>query len=152
MNTFAISSSGIGEGLKRSSSALAAGNNTFEESVAMLTAMNEVLQDPEISGTTLKMLSLRLRGAKTDIEAAGESTDGMADSTSKLREQVAALTNVNGKGGFDIMTDNGRSFKSTYEILQGIAKVWKEIDDIDQAALLELIAGGKTCPYVQKCA
>lgn len=143
-NTFAISSSGIGEGLKRSSSALAAGNNTFEESVAMLTAMNEVLQDPAIAGTTLKMLSLRLRGAKTDIEAAGESTDGMADSTSKLREQVAALTNVDGKGGFDIMTNNGRSFKSTYEILQGIAKVWKQIDDIDQA--------NNTCLYVQKCA
>lgn len=143
-NTFAISSSGIGEGLKRSSSALAAGNNTFEESVAMLTAMNEVLQDPAIAGTTLRMLSLRLRGAKTDIEAAGESTDGMAESTSKLREQIAALTNVDGKGGFDIMTDDGRSFKSTYNILQGIAKVWKQIDDIDQA--------NNTCLYVQKCA
>lgn len=61
-NSYAISSSGIGESLKRSSSTLAAGNNTFEESVAMLTAMNEVLQDPALAGTTLKMLSLRIRG------------------------------------------------------------------------------------------
>lgn len=67
-NSYAISSSGIGEALKKSSSALAAGNNTFEESVSMITAMNEVLQDPALTGTTMKMLSLRIRGAKTDIE------------------------------------------------------------------------------------
>lgn len=143
-NKYAISSSGIGAGLKRSSSALAAGNNTFEESVAMLTAMNEVLQDSALSGTTLKMLSLRLRGAKTEIEEMGEDTAGMAESTSKLREQILALTNVNGKGGFDIMTADGKAFKSTYEILQGISKVWKDISDIDQANIY--------CLYVQKCA
>lgn len=57
----------------------------------------------------------------------------MAESTSKLREQVLALTNVNGKGGFDIMTDGGKSFKSTYSIMQGISKVWKDMSDVDQA-------------------
>ncbi len=140
-NNFAISSSGIGEALKRSSSALAAGNNSFEESVAMAAAMNEVLQDTATTGTTLKMLSLRIRGASTEIVEMGESTDGMAESTSKLREQILALTNVDGKGGFDIMTNNGSEFKSTYSIMQGISKVWKDMNDIDQAALLELIAG-----------
>ena len=140
-NSFAISSSGIGEGLRRSSSALAAGNNTFEQSVAMITAMNEVLQDPALAGTTLKMLSLRIRGAKTEIEAEGESIDGMAESTSKLREQIKALTNISGTGGFDIMTDDGDAFKSTYEIMLGISKVWKDMSDVNQAALLELIAG-----------
>lgn len=140
-NSYAISSSGIGEGLRRSSSALAAGNNTFEQSVAMITAMNEVLQDPALAGTTLKMLSLRIRGAKTEIEAEGESIDGMAESTSKLREQIKALTNISGTGGFDIMTDDGNAFKSTYEIMLGISKVWKGMSDVNQAALLELIAG-----------
>lgn len=71
--------------------------------------------------------------AKTEIEEMGEDTAGMAESTSKLREQILALTNVNGKGGFDIMTADGKAFKSTYEILQGISKVWKDISDIDQA-------------------
>lgn len=149
-NSYAISSSGIGEGLKRSSSTLAAGNNTFEESVAMLTAMNEVLQDPALAGTTLKMLSLRIRGAKTEIEAEGESVDGMAESTSKLRAQVLALTNVTGKGGFDIMTDNGQTFKSTYDIMLGISQVWKDMSDVDQAALLELIAGDSFSPEIYR--
>ena len=82
--------------------------------------------------------------AKTEIEEMGEDTAGMAESTSKLREQILALTNVDGKGGFDIMTADGKAFKSTYQILQGIAKVWKDISDIDQANIY--------CLYVQKCA
>lgn len=63
----------------------------------------------------------------------GESTDGMAESTSKLREKILALTNVDGTGGFDILTDDGQAFKSTYEIMQGISKVWSDMNDIDQA-------------------
>lgn len=92
------------------------------------------------AGNTLKVLSMRLRGASTEIENMGESTDGMAESTSKLREKVLALTNVNGTGGFDIMADS-ENFKSTYEIMQGISDVWEDISDVNQAALIELIAG-----------
>lgn len=69
----------------------------------MITAMSEITQDPAEAGNALKILAMRLRGAKTEIEAAGEDTDGMAESTSKLREQIKALTNVDGNGGFDIM-------------------------------------------------
>ena len=64
----------------------------------------------------------------------------MAESTSKLRAQVAALTNVSGKGGFDIMQDED-TFKSVYDIMLGISKVWDDMTDVKQSALLELIAG-----------
>ena len=80
--------------------------------------------------------------ASTEIENAGESTDGMAESTSKLREKILALTNVTGNGGFDIMAD-ADNFKSTYEIMKGISEVWNDISDVNQA---------KDCLYVQKCA
>lgn len=139
-NNFAVSAGGIGEILKRSSSALAAAGNTIDQTIALGTAMQEVVQDTSVAGTTLKMLALRIRGAKVEIEQMGESTDGMAESTSKLRDQIKALTNVTGKGGFDIMSDDD-TFKSTYEIIQGIARVWGQMNNIDQAALLELISG-----------
>lgn len=64
----------------------------------------------------------------------------MAESTSKLRAQIAALTNVNGQGGFDIMQDED-TFKSVYDIMLGISKVWGEMTDVKQSALLELMAG-----------
>ena len=64
----------------------------------------------------------------------------MVTNTAKLQEKIMALTNIDGKGGIDILTDSGE-FKSTYDILLAISKVWQDMDDTSQAALLELIAG-----------
>ena len=70
----------------------------------------------------------------------GEESDGAAESTSKLREQIMALTNVDGSGGVDIML-NENEYRKIYDILKDIAAVWDQIEDVDAAALLELIAG-----------
>lgn len=50
MNNYAISSTGIGEAMVRSASALSSAGNTLEESIGMITAMNEVVQNPETVG------------------------------------------------------------------------------------------------------
>ena len=42
-NNFAITSAGIGEALQRSASALYAGGNTIDESIALVTAANSVV-------------------------------------------------------------------------------------------------------------
>lgn len=139
-NNYAISSAGVGSALQRSASALHTAGNTLDQSIGMIVAANDVAQDPESVGNALKVLSLRIRGAKTDLEQMGESTDDVAVSTSKLREQIKALTNFDGKGGFDILTKSG-DFKSTYEIMEGIANVWKKMNDVDKASLLEQVAG-----------
>ena len=47
---FAISSSGIGEALQRSASALAAAGNTIDESIGLIVAANDVVQNPEAVG------------------------------------------------------------------------------------------------------
>lgn len=49
-NNFAISSAGIGEALQRSASALYAAGNTIDESIALVTAGNSVIQNPEQVG------------------------------------------------------------------------------------------------------
>ena len=51
--------------------------------------------------TALKTLSLRLRGAKVELQEAGEDVDGMAESTSQLQAKLKALTH----GKVDIMLD-----------------------------------------------
>lgn len=61
-NMYALSATDIGEAMKRSASALETGNNSFEESIALITAMNEIVQNSENTGNTLKVFSLRLRG------------------------------------------------------------------------------------------
>ena len=64
----------------------------------------------------------------------------MITNTSKLQEKVEALTNVDGTGGINILTETG-AFKSTYQILLGISEVWDKMDSMSQAGLLEILAG-----------
>lgn len=139
-NKYAVSASDIGDMLSRSVSSLSVAGNTLDQAIAMGTAITEITGDAAEAGNSLKVLSMRLRGAKTELEDAGESTEGMAVSTSKLREDIKALTNVNGTGGFDIMKDS-QNFKSTYEIMKGIANVWNDLTDTSKAAAIEKIAG-----------
>lgn len=65
-NNYAISSGGIGSALQRSASSMAAANNTIDETIALITAANEVAQDPEKVGNAMKTISMRIRGAKTE--------------------------------------------------------------------------------------
>lgn len=133
-NTQPIDTSGLFEGLKRSASSMNAANNSLEQTIALITAANSVVQDADVVGTTFKTISMRIRGAKTELEEAGLETDGMAKSTSSLREEILALS------GVDIMIDDN-TFKSTYDILDELSNKWQGLSDIQQASITELIAG-----------
>lgn len=145
-NNFAISSGGIGDAMQRSAAAMKAAGNTLEETAALVAAANTVVQNPESVGTTLKTVSMFLRASKVEAEEAGESTEGMANSVSELRDQLMLLT----KGRVDILTDEG-NYKGTYEILRDIASVWDDIvanQGTDSAAILELIGGKRNANVV----
>lgn len=142
-NNFAISSAGIGEAMQRSAAAMASANNTIEETIALITAANTIVQNPESVGTTLKTVSMYLRAAKTEAEEAGESTDGMANSVSELRDQILRLTGQR----VDIQIDED-TFKSTYQILKELSAVWDNLTDVSQANLLEMIGGKRNANVV----
>ena len=93
-------------------------------------------------GTALKTLALRLRGAKVELEEAGEDVDGMAESTSQLQSKLKALTH----GKVDIMLD-ANTFKNTTQILREMSQAWEDMTDIERASALELM-GGKICHNV----
>ena len=133
-NEFAISSADIGEAMETSAAALKAGGNDLNEALGIITAGNIIQQDASTTSSAMKILSLRIRGAKSDLESMGESTDDLADSTSKLREEIKGLT------GVDIMADED-TFKSTAEIIKEIGAVWDQMTDVSRAATLEKLAG-----------
>lgn len=130
-NNFAVSSSGLGESLQRSASSLVAANNTLSEAIALTTAGNEIIQDPEKMGTSLKTISARIRGAKSELEEEGEE---MTMTVSKLRDEIKSIS------GVEIMLDE-HSFRSTYDILNDLSKVWKDLNDTDQARIGEMLGG-----------
>ena len=134
-NNYAISTADLATSLTKSSGSLVAANGTLEEAVALTATANTIIQDADVVGTALKTVAMRLRGTSTaEMEEEGLDTDGAVTSKSKLQSKIKALS------GVDILTDTG-AYKSTYQILSEIAKVWEDINDMDQAALLELLAG-----------
>ena len=135
-NHYASSAGDIGEIVKRSAAAMKVANSTLDETIALGVTANEVLQDSDVVGTALKTMSMRLRSSKSDLEQAGEDTEGMADSVSKLRKEILALS------GVDIMLDEN-TFKTPYQMLIEIGKVWDNLTDINRANIN---------PFVQKCA
>ena len=136
-NNYAISSKGVGDALLNSASAMASANNTLDETIALSTAANTIVQDPDKVGTALKTISMYLRAAKDDAEDMGESTDGMAESVSELQSKLLALTG----GKVDILQADGQTYKSTYQILKELSEVYDSLSDVSQANILELIGG-----------
>lgn len=140
-NTQPVTAKDLGEILTRSSAAMSAANNTLEETIALGTAANAVIQDADTVGTTLKSLSMYLRAAKSDAENAGIEVDGMANSVSELRSELKSLT------GVDIMLDS-KNFKSTYQVMKELSQVWGGLSDVTQANVTEMIGGKRNANAV----
>ena len=151
-NNYSISTDGLATALKDSASALVTANNNLNEAVSLTTAGNAITQDPSKVGAGLRTISLRLVGteqAKQELSDLGEETDGMITTVSKLRDTIMDATKAASKDGkgFDILDDNG-NYKSTYEIMQGLADLYDDIVKKDKELgtnnlnlLLETIAG-----------
>lgn len=139
---YAISASELAEGLENSGSALEAANNNFEQSVAILAAGNASVQDASKTANAIKTTTMRVRGATADLEDMGEEVDDLAKSTPKMRKEIEALS------GVDIMADED-TFKSTYQILLEIAKVWDKLSDTSRANLLEDLAGKRNANVIK---
>lgn len=151
-NNYSILTDGLATALKDSASALVTANNDLNEAVSLTTAGNAITQDPSKVGAGLRTISLRLVGteeAKQELSDLGEETDGMITTVSKLRDTIMNATKAassDGKG-FDILDSNG-NYKSTYEIMQGLADLYdnivkkdKELGTNNLNLLLETIAG-----------
>lgn len=65
-NNYAVTANDIAEGLQKSASSLNVAGNNVDQSTAMITAIAEVTRDAGAAGSALKVLSMRIRGAKTE--------------------------------------------------------------------------------------
>lgn len=152
LNNFSISTDGLASALQRSASALKTAGNDIDESIGLITAGNQVVQDPESVGAAMRVISLRLTGtsqAKQELSELNEDTDGVITTVSKLRETIMNATKVasNEYKGVDLLDKNG-NYRSTASVLQDIADIYSEIEETDKKTksnninlLLETISG-----------
>lgn len=135
-NAFAETNANVITGLEKSSSAMAAANNTMDQTVALFTAGQEIVQNAETVGSSLRTISMRIRGYD-------EETEELSEEYENLSGEIADLTKTaSTPGGISLFTDSSKTeYKSTYEILRDISKIYDELTDKEQAQLLQKLFG-----------
>ena len=152
-NNYSIATDGLASALQRSAAVLKTQGNNLDQAIALITAGNSIIQNPEMVAAGIRTISLRIAGteaAKNQLVEAGEDVDDFIIQTkSKTQQLIKNYTAVasNSYKGVDVLDDNG-NLRSTYDILLDISKVYKEIQKTDKAAgtnranaLVEALAG-----------
>jgi len=135
-NSQAVSNEDIVEFLTRSSSAMAAANNTLDDTIALGTAITEITRDAANAGQVMKTASMRLRGYDED-------TEELSNDVQALVGDIADLTKtVQHPMGISIFSDEAKTeYKSTVQVLREISGIWNELTDKQQARILEALGG-----------
>ena len=130
-NNFPISVSQIAEGMTNASSTMKASGNTFEQTVALLTAANTTIQNASKSSTGLRTIAARIRNTKTELDDLGEVM-----TEANYEELVSTLTDAGVR-----LTDINGEYRSTYDIMADIAAKWDEMNSMQQAAMATALSG-----------
>lgn len=115
---------------------MATAGNDIDQTLAMLTGMAEITQNATESANALKILSMRVRGYD-------EETESFSNDVEELEGEIASLTKTaKTPGGISLFTDETKqTYKDTYSLMEEISKIYSDLTDKDQAALLETLAG-----------
>ena len=105
------------------SAALAVGNNTFEESLAMLTAISEVTRSASKASRALVSVQSRLNQVTDDGSSTGKKL------TAWYQEHNIAIYDQQGQ------------LRSLYEILGDVSKQWDSLSKNEQSYYLNIQAG-----------
>lgn len=130
-NKFPVSVSELAISINNAGSMLHTAGNSYQESLALLTAANTTIQDASRASTGLRTIAARLRNTKTELDDLGE-----AMSMSQYDDLVRGLTNAR-----VALIDANGEFRSTYAILKDLSGVWESLSTVQQASLAKMIAG-----------
>ena len=122
-NNFAVSSGDLATNLGNMSAALAVGNNTFEQSLAMLTGITEVTRNASKGSRALVSVQSRLNQVVDDSSSTGQK-----------------LTNWYNEHNIAIYDQEGE-LRSLYEILGDVSKQWDGLSKNEQSYFLNIQAG-----------
>lgn len=135
-NSFAVSNQDVLEGLKRSGSAMSAMGQDLDSTIALFTAMNEVLQDSQVSGTILRNMSLRMRGFDEETE---QLSDDLVNINGKIIDYTKTAEHAQ---GVSIFTDASQTqYKDFVQYFKELSEVWDEMDAKSRQGLLNDLFG-----------
>ena len=128
-NNFAISSEGVTQALQNGGATLSAYGVTLSDSIAMITAANESMQDPARVGNGLRSIAVNFAGIKANAKTG----------TLELNKSAKALKEI---AGIDIFTDKSKtSVKDMSTLMEELYTKWGTLNEKEQLGLSEALAG-----------
>lgn len=124
-NNMAVSSSNISTALSKTSSAMGALGNTYEQSLGLVTAGSEIMQ-----GQSAKVA----RGLRT----IGNNIGNLAQ-----QQKTLAIETQNGTKQIQLFDEATGDMKNTYQVLEQIASYWDEMNNAQKQAIGISLAGGR---------
>lgn len=137
-NAMAEDNQDIVEGMERSAAALAAVGTSTKDAFALFSGIQEVLQNSEKSGTSLRSVALRLRSFDESTE---EYSSDLANITGELADLTKTAEHAQGVSVFK--AGSTTEFKSLVDYFREIADIWDEMSQKQQNDFL-LKAFGRT--------
>ena len=137
-NAMAENNQDIVEGMERSAAALAAVGTSTEDAFALFSGIQEILQNAEKSGTSLRSVALRLRSFDESTE---EYSSDLANITGELVDLTKTAEHAQGVSVFK--EGSTTEFKSLVDYFREIADIWDEMSQKQQNDFL-LKAFGRT--------
>ena len=137
-NAMAEDNQDIVEGMERSAAALAAVGTSTKDAFALFSGIQEVLQNSEKSGTSLRSVALRLRSFDESTE---EYSSDLANITGELADLTKTAEHAQGVSVFK--PGSTTEFKSLVDYFREIADIWDEMSQKQQNDFL-LKAFGRT--------
>ena len=126
-NTMAEDNQDIVEGMERSAAALAAVGTSTKDAFALFSGIQEVLQNAEKSGTSLRSVALRLRSFDETTE---EYSEDLANITGELIDLTKTAEHAEGVSIFK--PGSTTEFKDLTDYFREIAGIWDEMSQKQQ--------------------
>ena len=137
-NAMAENNQDVVEGMERSAAALAAVGTSTKDAFALFSGIQEILQNAEKSGTSLRSVALRLRSFDESTE---EYSSDLANITGELVDLTKTAEHAQGVSVFK--EGSTTEFKSLVDYFREIADIWDEMSQKQQNDFL-LKAFGRT--------
>ena len=118
----------MGIALQKSGSSLSEQGVKMEESIGMIVAMQESLQDSSKVGNALKTISANMSG----VVASAKTGEVQANKTAKVLKEMA---------GIDVWNKQTGEVKDMYSVMEELHGVWGDLNEDQRSAIAQTIAG-----------
>ena len=135
-NSFAVTNGDILTGLKKSSASMAAIGGDIQDTIALFTAGQEILQNADTMGNALRSITMRIRGYS-------EESEELSEDLANIKGEVVDLTKTaSSPNGISLFTDASQThYKSMVQYLGEISDIWDELSEKQQTDLLQKLFG-----------